>query len=102
MEIYGGGYDIPTLVGEQARERYEFAFGVVPQVWENASPSMHVQPGKSIPPFLLVYAGDRRASKEQALMLADVLEGPGYSAPVYHAADKNHSSLNGDIVKTGR
>jgi hypothetical protein len=33
---------------------------------------MHIQPGKSIPPFLLEHAGARRASKEGALMLADV------------------------------
>jgi hypothetical protein len=80
MEIFGGGYDIPTIVrsgGKQARERYAFAFGAEPQVWEAASPSKYVQPGKNIPPFLLVYAGDRRASKEQALMLADVFEGSG-------------------------
>jgi hypothetical protein len=46
---------------------------------------MHVQPGKSIPPFLLVHAGERQASKEQALMLADGFERSGYSAQVYHA-----------------
>jgi hypothetical protein len=35
MEIYGGGYDIPAIVGsggKGARERYEFAFGAEPQV----------------------------------------------------------------------
>jgi hypothetical protein len=80
MGIYSGGYDIPTLVrsgGKRARECYEFAFRADPQVWEDASPVIHIQPGKSIPLFLLVHSGERRASKEQALMLTDVLEGSG-------------------------
>ncbi len=75
MEIYDWGYDIPTIVGsggKQTRERYEFAFGADPQIWEDASPSLHVQPGKSIPSFLMVHAGERRTSNGQALMLTDV------------------------------
>ena len=74
-EIYGGGYDIPTIVGsgwKQTREHYELAFGADLRIWEYASPSLHIQPGKSIPPFLIVHAGERRASKDQALMLIDV------------------------------
>ena len=80
MEFFGGGYDIPTMGGAVESEpgkRYEFAFGADQQIWEDASRSIHVRPGKSIRPFLLVHASERRASKEQALMLADVLEGSG-------------------------
>ena len=73
---------------KRTRERYEFAFGADPQIREAASPSLHIQPGKSISPFLLVYTGERRDSKEQALMIAFVLEGSGYGVQVYHAEDK--------------
>jgi len=80
MEIYSGGYDIPTIGGsgsKRNRERYEFAFGADSQIWKGSSPSLHVQPGKSIPSFLIVHAGERRALKEQALMLAVILEESG-------------------------
>jgi hypothetical protein len=80
MEFFGGGYDIPTIGtngGKRAREHYELAFGADPQIWEDASPSLQIQPGKSIPSFLIVHAGERRASKEQALMLAVILEESG-------------------------
>ena len=38
---------------------YLGAFGRQEETWYDASPINHVAPGKSIPPFLIVYAGER-------------------------------------------
>jgi hypothetical protein len=43
---------------------YLGAFGRQEETWYDASPINHVAPGKSIPPFLIVYAGERIESKE--------------------------------------
>lgn len=98
----GGGYDIPTMVasGELfAKGRYERAFGKNKAVWKSASPIAHVAKGKKIPPFLLVHAGGRVASREQADELAAVLEKAGIKAEKFDAPDKNHITLNSSIGK---
>ncbi|MCC6153317.1 MAG: alpha/beta hydrolase [Candidatus Hydrogenedentes bacterium] len=96
----GGGYDIPTMVnsGELfAKGRYERAFGKSKESWRNASPITHVAKNKKIPPFLLVHAGERVASQEQADGLAAALTKAGITARQFDAPDKNHLTLNSDI-----
>ncbi|MCC6796085.1 MAG: alpha/beta hydrolase [Candidatus Hydrogenedentes bacterium] len=96
----GGGYNIPTMVtsGELfAKGRYEKAFGKNKETWLNASPITHVAKGKKIPPFLLVHAGERIASREQADGLAAALTKAGITARQFDAPDKNHITLNSDI-----
>lgn len=96
----GGGYDIPTMVnsGELfAKGRYERAFGKSKETWRNASPITHVAKNKKIPPFLLVHAGERIASREQADGLAAALTKAGITARQFDAPDKNHLTLNSDI-----
>jgi len=96
----GGGYDIPAMVnsGELfAKGRYEKAFGKSKETWLNASPITHVAKNKKIPPFLLVHAGEREASQEQADDLAAALTKAGVTARQFDAPDKNHITLNSDI-----
>ncbi len=100
----GGGYDIPKMVtsGELFAEgRYERAFGKNAEVWKGASPVSHVAKDKQIPPFLLVHAGARAASQEQADELATALKKAGVTAGMFDAADKNHITLNRNIGKEG-
>ncbi len=93
----GGGYDIPAIVnsGEPfAKSRFKRAFGDTVSVWKDASPLSHVAAGKGIPPFLLVHAGKRKVSREQAETFAKALHDAGVRAEVFHAADKNHLTVN--------
>ena len=100
----GGGYDIPKMVnsGELFSEgRYERAFGDDESVWIDASPITHVAPGKGIPPFLLVHAWKRNASREQAQELANALHDADVRAEIYHQPNKNHITLNSSIGDAG-
>lgn len=100
----GGGYDIPAMVssGEPlAKGRYERAFGKSEAVWKNASPISHVAKDKQIPPFLLVHAGGRLASRLQADELGSRLKEAGVKAELFDAPNKNHITLNRDIGGKG-
>lgn len=100
----GGGYDIPRMAnsGEPfAKGRYEKAFTGDAAVWKEASPITYVAPDKGIPPFLLVHAGKRQASADQAKELAAALQETGVRAEVFHNPDRNHVTLNSAIGKDG-
>jgi arylformamidase len=101
IALDGAGYDIPThmaAAGErQVKELYLTAFGEDPAVWKEASPISYVAAGKQIPPFLLVYAGERRASRLQALALAEALTAAGVPSKTFHAAGDDHASVNRGI-----
>jgi arylformamidase len=81
----------------QVKELYLTAFGEDPAVWKEASPISYVAAGKQIPPFLLVYAGERRASRLQALALAEALTAAGVPSKTFHAAGDDHASVNRGI-----
>lgn len=96
----GGGYNIPVMVnsGELfAGRRYRRAFGDGVDTWKDASPVEHVEKGKGIPPFLVVHAGRRRASQEQADEFAAKLRECGVRVEVFNAATKNHLTVNSSI-----
>jgi acetyl esterase/lipase len=100
----GGGYDIPNMVdsGELfSKGRYARAFSEDKRVWVDASPITHAEAGKGIPPFLLVHAWKRNASREQAEALASALREAGVRAELYHQPNKNHITINSDIGKEG-
>lgn len=99
----GAGYDIPWALAEASvsSSLYRQAFGNDRAGWWEASPIAHVAPGKGIPPFLLVYAGRRAASKEAAARFAAALREAGVRAELYHAADKDHQGVNRDLGKPG-
>lgn len=102
IPLDGAGYDIPNRIDSPYRgveEMYEQAFGNDPEVWADASPLYHVEAGKSIPPFLLIYAGAREEAKTQAEALALALQNAGVSAELFHAPDKNHLTVNRDLAE---
>jgi len=94
-------YHLPTLI-ESEPENYhlfEMVFGNNPVMWEKASPMYYVEKGKSIPPFLLIYAGDREVSKMVNLAFAQALQIANYQIHLYYASDKDHISI--DLGKFG-
>ena len=84
-----------------AKSRYEKAFTEDASVWKDASPITYVAPDKGIPPFLLVHAGKRQASADQAKELAAALQKAGVRAEVFHNPDRNHLTLNSAIGRNG-
>lgn len=97
-----GAFDIPALMAEagpRLRKTYRTAFGTDPAIWQKASPMFYVTPGKDIPPFLLIYAGERKASENGAIRMANAIHKIGMPAKLFHAVDKNHATLNEDIGK---
>ncbi len=93
----GAGYDIPRQMrqaGPRLERTYRTAFGEDPKDWKDASPITHIAKNKNIPPFLIVHAGERLASKTQAEWLARKLQAADVPARTFHARDKNHMTLN--------
>ncbi len=103
VPLDGAGYDIPAQIAANplARGMFESAFGADAAGQLDASPLRHARPGRKPPPFLLVHAGDRAASRAQAEALAAALERAGGRAALRHAPDKNHGSVNRDLGRPG-
>jgi acetyl esterase/lipase len=98
----GAGYDIRAGLENYSRGIivnliYLNAFGREKEAWDNASPINHVAPGKSIPPFLIVYAGERIESEEISSDFALELQLSEVPVRLYHAKDKNHAGVNIDL-----
>lgn len=96
-------YHLPTLIGSEPENYYlfEMAFGDNPEMWEKASPIYYVEKGKSIPPFLLIYAGGREVSKMVNLAFAHALQISNYQIHLFYASDKDHISIERDLGKLG-
>ena len=93
-------YDIPMLMaGAFTSPTYGRVFTTDPEVQKDASPSHHVAPDKSIPPFLICYSsgiGNRPNPNRPrvAVAFAEKLRQAGYSAEVVDASDRNHGQIN--------
>lgn len=96
-------YHLPTLIQSEPENDYlfEMAFGNNSDIWEKASPINYVEKIQSAPPFLLIYAGDREVSKVVNLAFFDALRKAEHEVDLYHASDKNHVSIEGDLGKSG-
>ncbi|MCZ2846048.1 MAG: alpha/beta hydrolase [Candidatus Bathyarchaeota archaeon] len=96
-------YHLPTKIESETENYYlfEMTFGNNPDVWEKASPINYVEKGKSIPPFLLIYAGDWEISKIVNLAFAKALKMANYEIELYYAPEKDHVSIERDLGKLG-
>ena len=104
IPLDGAGYDISAEIARGRRlavDMFENAFGKDPAVWKEASPINHIAAGKSIPPFLLIHAGIRAASREESHAMADLMSKVGIPATVKHAQDKNHMTVNRELGEPG-
>jgi acetyl esterase/lipase len=99
----GAGYDIPALRpqvnGEKIEDWYKQAFGTTKKDWENASPIYYIKPDKTIPPFMIVYVGDREPSQNESLMLAAKLTEAHKFNKVFQYQKKNSLTINKDLGK---
>ena len=96
----GAGYDIPKVkeLNKSLFNRlYKPAFGDTPDILKEASPLYHVEKGKNIPPFFIIYAGSREMSKLESAWLKEALKNIDVYAELYHASDKNHGTLNREL-----
>lgn len=104
IPIDGAGFDVTELVTTHERaygRMYRTAFGDDPNNWADGSPINHVGPGKSIPPFLVIWAGSADEARPQTQRFAEVLAGADVPVETYHAQDKTHLTILADIGKTG-
>jgi len=96
-------YHLPTLIKSEPENYFlfEMAFGDNPEKWEEASPLNYIKKGKDIPPFLLIYAGDREVTKVVNLTFAQALQSSDYQVHLYYAFEKNHVNIEQDLGKAG-
>jgi len=100
IALDGAGYNV-TKVFESDKRRmkrvYKRAFGTDPETWANASPVNHISKNKPIPPFMLVYAGQREMSARAAKNLAQQLKDAGIYTELVHYPNDDHSSVNREL-----
>lgn len=94
-----GAYFLPELFRSEPEniEVFTMAFGDQSKLWNDASPVTHVKQSKLTPPFLLIYAGKREISKQSTFALAAALRDTQTTVQLYHAADKDHVSVERSV-----
>ncbi len=110
IPVDGDTYDVPKIIitAELRQALYgkplptfghRQKFGNDPKKHLEFSAAEHVEPGKGIPPFLLLYFAGNADTRAQAELLGSVLETAGVPAKVFGKGDTNHSRLNNDLGK---
>ncbi|MBC7808446.1 MAG: alpha/beta hydrolase [Akkermansiaceae bacterium] len=99
----GGSYDMTASGVKKASKDETFAdvFGSDPAVWKSASPLYNVAPGKSIPPFLILYVASRFDTRKQSEELGAALVKANVKADVQPALNKTHETLNKELGNSG-
>lgn len=97
-------YDLPKLLKSTSgalRNKIAILFGKSIESWIELSPASHIEAGKSIPPFLIVYSGDAQARGDLAEVFMKKLLSAGVDAQILPATDKNHGQVNLEIGLEG-
>lgn len=80
---------------------YHPAFGGDdPDIWAEASPTLHVESSTPTAPFLLLYV-KRAVAPERAKELAKALKSAGHSAEARLVKKRSHKSINDRLGETG-
>lgn len=102
----GAGYDVtrqaPAVIarGGFLGDMYAGAFGSDPAGWRDASPTLQIERGRGIAPFLIVHAS-RPDSTSQSRMLAARLREVGVDARLFEARGYSHAQVNRRIGEQG-
>lgn len=102
----GAGYDVtrqaPAVIqrGGFLGEMYSGAFGTDPAGWRDASPTLQIERGRGIAPFLIVHAS-RPDSTGQSRALAARLREVGVDARLFEARGYSHAQVNRRIGEPG-
>ncbi|MGE0609236.1 MAG: alpha/beta hydrolase [Pirellulales bacterium] len=108
VPVDGDTYDIPKIImtaehrqtlygGKMFTFGHRQKFGNDPEKHVDFSAVTHVAPGKSIPPFLLLYFPGNPDTAAQARRLETVLKEANIPATSYGKQDSNHGRLNDDL-----
>ena len=87
--------------GGTANPLYAAAFGDQPELWRDASPYWRLQPDSSVPPFLLVVAGNNPRKLDQARRFVERLRTVGSEGVVIEAPEHTHKTLNQQLGADG-
>jgi acetyl esterase/lipase len=112
VPVDGDTYDIPAIVEtEDTRLRvhhlpllkfgHREKFGNDPEKFRDFSAVYHVEKGKGIPPFLILYNAGQPDTTAQALRLGAVLKDAGIPTTLFAAKDTTHNRLNDNLGIAG-
>ncbi len=92
-------YNLPVVVRDASAGLYTAVFGTDAEILKDASPQLHVEPDKSIPPFLICYSRGMGAQPQAmrpitANAFKEALTKVGIPAEVVDASDRNHGEIN--------
>jgi len=101
-----GGYDLATLPNCLAAKPFEFIInrfaGRDPERIKQASPINYLDPGKSLPPFLVIWGGrDLPLLPDQAEAFAKKLKDNGHQVKAVRYASSNHLATATGLRKSG-
>jgi arylformamidase len=105
IPVDGDTYDIPAIIETAETRRrvhhlpqstfgHREKFGNSAEKHRDFSAVTHVQSGKSIPPFLILYVSNHPDTSAQAARLGAVLREAGVSTQMFAGKDTDHVKLN--------
>ncbi len=94
VELDTQALDVPELMHGSDNALYLQAFGKDSEVWKQVSPRDNVAKDKSIPPFFLVVADDRKPKLAQASAFQKALQAAGVRCEFVESPQHDHGSLN--------
>ncbi|HEY1171510.1 MAG TPA: alpha/beta hydrolase [Verrucomicrobiae bacterium] len=108
VPVDGDTYDIPAMI-ETAETRnrvhglpqpkygHRLKFGDDPAKHIDYSAVTHIAPGKSIPPFLILYVADHPDNAAQAIRLNTKLTEAKITSKAYGVKETNHTRINANL-----
>jgi acetyl esterase/lipase len=91
-------YDLVRLLTnmpqEVGGEVYWETFGHDPEFWKKMSPQTYVAAGKDIPPFFIVYTGEKQSRAVISTLFFNALQEAGVPSVLLPATEKTHGQLN--------
>ncbi len=100
----GTGLDIPVIMQDASNKVRDWClstFGDTSQDWSDASPVSYIQPGISLPPYLILYSGSKSPVEKEALAVSKKLDEAGLKHKTINYSRKSTLSLNKDLGKDG-
>lgn len=85
--------DMPTVV----KSFFQLIFTTNVKTQREASPLWQIEPGKKIPPFLILYVSQRKDSRIQSTRLAEALEQANVEVSLHGEDNEDHVSLSRNL-----
>jgi len=94
-------YDLVSLLTnipeEAGGEVYWETFGRDPEFWQEMSPQTYVAAGRNIPPFFVVYTGEKKSRALISERFFAALQEAGIPSVLFPAPEKTHGQINREI-----